>query len=72
MKPVVDRVEQEFEGRLVVIRLNIQEELGQELAPVYGFEYTPTFIFFDEQGNELWRTVGDFDEARLRAEMSTR
>lgn len=72
MKPVVDRVEQEFEGRLVVIRLNIQESLGQELAPVYGFEYTPTFIFFDEQGNELWRTVGDFDEARVRAEMSTR
>lgn len=72
MKPVVDRVEQEFEGRLLVIRLNIQESLGQELAPVYGFEYTPTFIFFDENGNELWRTVGEFDEARVRAEMSTR
>jgi thioredoxin-related protein len=43
-----------------------------ELAPLYAFRATPTFIFFDEQGNELWRTVGQFDEARLRAEMSKR
>ncbi len=37
-----------------------------ELAPKYGFEYTPTFIYFDEQGNELWRTVGEFDPQKIR------
>jgi hypothetical protein len=31
-----------------IIRLNIQSRSGMELAPVYGFEFTPTFIFFDE------------------------
>jgi thioredoxin-related protein len=68
----VDRLEKEYADRLVFIRLNIQEKSGMELAPLYGFQTTPTFIFFDEQGNELWRTVGQFDEAKLRAEMSKR
>ena len=66
MKPVVDGLEQELEGQLLVIRLNIQENIGRELAPVYGFEYTPTFIFFDAQGNELWRQIGGLDTERVR------
>ena len=66
MKPIVDGIEQEYEGRLLVIRLNIQEQVGRELAPVFGFEYTPTFIFFDAQGNELWRSVGSLDLDKLR------
>ena len=37
-----------------------------ELAPVYGFQYTPTFIFFDAQGKEVWRTVGSFDPQKVR------
>jgi len=71
-KPVVDRLEAEFTGRLQVIRLNIQEKTGMELAPIFRFEYTPTFIFFDETGNEVWRTVGSLDETRLRREMQAR
>ena len=66
MKPIVDGVEQEYKGKLMVIRLNIQEQVGRELAPVYMFEYTPTFIFFDAQGNELWRSVGNLDLDKLR------
>ena len=66
MKPIVDGIEQDYAGRLLVIRLNIQEEVGRELAPFFGFEFTPTFIFFDAQGRELWRSVGDLDLERLR------
>ena len=66
MKPVVDELENELGDRILFIRLNIQEDVGRELAPVYGFEYTPTFIYFDGQGNELWRQVGGLDTQRLR------
>ena len=72
LKPVVDRLEQEFAGRLLVIRVNIQEEAGMQLAPLYQFEATPTFIFFNEQGAEIWRTIGSLDETRLRQEMQDR
>lgn len=66
MKPVVDELENELGNEILFIRLNIQEEVGRELAPVYGFEFTPTFIYFDESGEELWREVGGLDTQRVR------
>ena len=62
----MDELEQEVGEDILVIRLNIQEEVGMELAPVYGFEFTPTFIYFDAEGIEVWRMVGDFDPQRVR------
>jgi thioredoxin-related protein len=65
MKPIVDGIEEQFKDRLVVIRLDIQSQTGQTLAPLYGFQYTPTFIFFDFQGKELWRSIGKLDPAKV-------
>ena len=62
----MDELEAELGSQILFIRLNIQESVGRELAPVYGFEFTPTFIFFDANGNELWRSVGAFDPQKLR------
>ncbi|MEW6403658.1 MAG: hypothetical protein AB1649_17825 [Chloroflexota bacterium] len=62
----MDGLEEELGDQIIFIRLNIQESVGRELAPVYGFEFTPTFIYFDAQGNELWRSVGEFDPQKLR------
>lgn len=69
LKPVVDRLEAETQGRLVVLRVNVQSPAGRELAAFYGFEYTPTFIFFDAQGVERWRMVGSLDPERVLAEL---
>ncbi len=66
LKPTVDQLERELAGRLLIIRLNVQEPAGRELGRLYGFEYTPTFIFFDPQGRELWRQVGDLNVQRVR------
>ena len=62
----MDELDDELMDQLLIIRLNIQEEVGRELAPVYDFEFTPTFIYFDEQGNEVWREVGNLDTQRVR------
>jgi thioredoxin-related protein len=66
MKPVVDKLETQLGRKLLVIRVNVQQEAGRELAKAYGFEFTPTFLFFDAQGNELWRQVGRLDIQRVR------
>ena len=52
--------------KIHIIRVNIQDEVGRNLAEVYGFEFTPTFIFFDAEGNELWRMIGEFDPQKVR------
>jgi len=62
----VDELENELGSEILFIRLNIQEQVGRELAPVYGFEFTPTFIYFDTNGKELWREVGSLDTQRVR------
>jgi len=62
----VDELENELGDQIHFIRLNIQESVGRELAPVFGFEFTPTFIYFDKNGEELWREVGSLDAERVR------
>jgi thioredoxin-related protein len=62
----VDELENELGDQLLIIRLNIQEQVGRDLAQVYGFEFTPTFIYFDGEGKELWREVSSFDPQRVR------
>ncbi len=62
----MDGLEKELGSRLRILRINIQDQVGRELAPVYDFEYTPTYIFFDGRGHELWRTVGEIDPQRVR------
>lgn len=66
VKPVVDGIEREHQHQLRVIRVNIQDPKGRQLAKEYDFEYTPTFIFFDQQGQEMWRSVGELDPEKVR------
>jgi thiol-disulfide isomerase/thioredoxin len=70
-RPVVDSIEREHLGQLGVIRLNIQEPAGTELASQYRAQYTPTFIMLDGTGQELWRTIGAVDPLDVRRSLST-
>ena len=66
MKPIVDGIEAQFKGQLLVIRLDIQSNAGHLVSFfTFGFQYTPTFIFFDARGIELWRTIGQVEPARV-------
>ncbi len=62
----MDGLAQELAGKLDVVRIDIQQPVGRVLAPVYDFEYTPTYIFFDSKGSELWRTIGEIDPQKVR------
>lgn len=68
----MDEVERTYQGRLVVIRLNIHESFARPLLGEFGFQYTPTFIFFDATGEEIWRSVGSLDQDVLSELMITR
>lgn len=70
LKPTINALENEFAGELIILRINVQEQVGMQLAPIYRFQYTPTFIYFDDSGAERWRTIGSFDENRLRQDLA--
>jgi len=61
----VNGLKEEFPEELQVVSVDVQSALGRELVREYG-SYTPTFIFYDGQGNELWRSVGTLDADKVR------
>lgn len=70
LRPLVDKIEQTYRGKLIVIRVNIQSTSGRELARYFDMHYTPTFIFFDAQGQERWRSVGELDPNKVAESLS--
>lgn len=54
---------------MIVIRLDIHSSVGRQFTAEYDFQYTPTFIFFNEQGVEQWRVIGSLDTAQVLASL---
>jgi thioredoxin 1 len=65
-KPIVDGIEEEYQGKLTVIRVNVQEPETRPLLARYNFQYTPTFILFDGNGAEVYRSVGALIPEEIR------
>ena len=61
----MNRLKAEFPDRLKVVSVDVQSSLGKALAPEYG-KLTPTFIFFDGEGEELWRRIGTLEADEVR------
>lgn len=56
MAPILEEVSREYSGRAVVEVIDLREH--QETAREYGIRLIPTQIFFDADGNEVWRHEG--------------
>lgn len=71
-KPIVDGIEREHGQQLSIIRLNIQDPAGEALLERFEFRFTPTFIFFDEAGEELQRWVGAINSSEVHQLLENR
>jgi thioredoxin-related protein len=69
-KPIVDGIEREHTGSIKVIRLNVQESHSRPFMARYDFQFTPTFILLDADGNEIWRLIGSIDPQKVRQSLS--
>jgi len=66
MNPTIEKLEKEFEGRVKIGKVNIEEE--KNLAKEYGISAIPALLFF--KGGELVKTmVGLQRENVLRREL---
>lgn len=54
-RPEIDRIIEQFQGELDVLRIDIHTTLGRDLRDELGFSFTPEFILFNERGQEIWR-----------------
>ena len=51
-------LESSLAGRLRVIRLNVDDEVGRRARAVYGIEKVPTILLLNAAGSEVYRTEG--------------
>lgn len=64
MEPVVKDVAKTIDGKIRIIKINIDKNTKAALA--YGVQAVPTFILF-RKGNILWRHPGMIDKTTLLA-----
>lgn len=69
VKPVVDQLEAEAGDRIQIIRLDLDEEPGKTLAEEYDIVFTPSFVYFDANGNKLRDSSFILDRARILYEL---
>lgn len=60
MMPVMGAVEKEYAGKAAIIFIDVWENPDQ--SKKYGLKSIPTQIFYDRQGNEVFRHEGFFDK----------
>ncbi len=65
IKPVVDRIEDRLGDKIEIIRLNINDPIGKQLSNQYKIYSIPTFIYFDNSGNEQWRSIGKLNYEKI-------
>ncbi len=68
MAPILDEMRETFEGQFEVVFIDTRED--RDAGREYGISIIPTQIFFDSEGNELFRHQGFFSRADILAEWS--
>ncbi len=65
MRPVMDRLERQAGHRLQILRVNVKEPFGLELADRYSVSFTPTFLLFNSSGIREEEFTLVLDRARV-------
>jgi thiol-disulfide isomerase/thioredoxin len=66
MRPALDRLERELAERLRVLRVDVADPIGADLANRYGVKVVPTFILFNANGINEDQFSLRLDRSRVR------
>jgi len=65
MRPILDDIEKEYEGQVLVRFYDVRTILGRPYAEKYAVRMIPTQVFLDKDGNEYYRHVGFFPKEEI-------
>jgi len=68
MQPILDNLRKDYPQKLNVVFVHVREE--QVLAARYGIRSIPVQVFFDAQGQEVFRHVGFFAQAEVDKQLA--
>ena len=68
MKPVVDRLEKQYKGKVEFRLVNVDtDQRGGELMQQFGTQYVPTFVFISSDGTTAGKRIGETSEQQMRS-----
>lgn len=67
MKPVVDGLQQQYQGKIEIRRINVETDpKGSSLSAQYNVTAVPTFVFLNKDGSEASRLLGTQPEGVMK------
>lgn len=63
MAPILEKIEKVYKGKAAIVFIDVWE--NNDEAGRFGIRAIPTQIFFDEQGEEVYRHVGFMSEKAI-------
>jgi len=65
MAKIMDEIEKEYDGQVLVRFHDVNSILGRPYAQKYGIRVIPTQVFLDKEGKEYYRHEGFFPKEEL-------
>lgn len=62
--PIIDELAQEYEGKIIVGKIDVDE--NQEIPLRFGVRNIPTILFFNKEGEMVKKLVGAQNKATLK------
>jgi hypothetical protein len=66
MQPIVNGLQADFAGRLVVERLDANTDMGRNAMNAYGLRGHPSYALVDSEGTVQWTSFGPLSVEQLR------
>jgi thioredoxin 1 len=67
MAPILEELEKEFKGRAAVIFIDVWE--NRDMSKAFRVVTIPTQIFYNKQGQEVYRHIGFFDKDSIKEKL---
>ncbi|MFM7679508.1 MAG: thioredoxin family protein [Roseiflexaceae bacterium] len=66
-KPIVNGIEIDYAEILHVYRIDARDSASRSMAAQLGLRSTPTYVLFDHNAHEIYRTVGQLSRPAIDA-----
>lgn len=68
MAPILEKLKVKYEGKAAIVFINLLQDPEQQY--VYNLKALPTQVFFDTEGEEVFRHVGFFSEKEIITQLN--
>jgi hypothetical protein len=69
-EPIVNGLRNEWGDDVQVIQIDLHVKENRTFIDRIGFQFTPTFVLFDENSQEIWRASGGLNAAEVRRQLA--